>query len=70
MKSGLEKQFLDEMAKNPSNWKGPFYFNRRDPRVLVPKMNPSMGWTLNFGSTVSFFALGAIFVILVLSIIF
>jgi uncharacterized membrane protein len=24
-----------------------FYSNPRDPRLIVPKMNPIMGWTVN-----------------------
>jgi len=24
-----------------------FYNNPRDPRLIVPKMNPMMGWTVN-----------------------
>jgi hypothetical protein len=25
-----------------------FYFNRKDPRIIVPKRISSMGWTMNF----------------------
>lgn len=50
MKTKLSKEILDKMSKNPDNWKGVFYFNRKDPRLLVPKLNPAMGWTLNFAS--------------------
>lgn len=35
---------------NPNNWRGIFYVNRKDKRLLVPKQVPSMGWTLNFGN--------------------
>jgi uncharacterized membrane protein len=40
MKSNLNIQFLDTMSKDLGNWKGPFYFNRKDPRLLVPKLRP------------------------------
>lgn len=50
MKKKPEDQLLDNMIKNPANWKGVFYVNPRDPRVFVPKINPGMGWTLNFGN--------------------
>jgi uncharacterized membrane protein len=50
MKINLDQQILDTMSKDPGNWKGPFYFNRKDPRLLVPKLYPSLGWTLNFAS--------------------
>ncbi len=45
MKSKLEKAILDTMSKNPNNWKGVFYFNPKDPRLLVRKINPRMGWS-------------------------
>ena len=50
MKKKLEEQLLDNIRKNPENWKGVFYVNRKDPRIFVPKLNPRMGWTLNFGN--------------------
>lgn len=31
-------------------WHGLFYVNRFDSRILVPKRNKMMGWTLNFGN--------------------
>lgn len=27
---------------------GIFYFNKADKRVIVPKINQSLGWTINF----------------------
>jgi uncharacterized membrane protein len=54
MKTNIKKEILDTMSRNPSNWKGIFYFNRRDPRIIVPKLNPSLGWTLNFASPYSY----------------
>lgn len=67
MKTLLEKEILDTMSKNPSNWKGIFYFNRKDPRLLVPKLNPSMGWTLNFASPYAFLFLIALILIIIAS---
>ena len=67
MKSIYNNEYLDEMSKNPGNWKGPFYFNRRDPRLLVPKLNKSLGWTLNFsrpGAYIAIFALIALIIII------
>ena len=34
---------------NPANWGGAmgFYSSRADSRLVVPKPNASMGWTLN-----------------------
>jgi uncharacterized membrane protein len=37
------------MNINPENYKwGLLYFNRSDYRIIVPKINKRMGWTLNF----------------------
>jgi uncharacterized membrane protein len=60
MKKIPDKQFLDTMSRNTNYWRGPFYFNRRDPRLLVPKLHPSMGWTLNFANTFSWVAVVAL----------
>jgi len=67
MKTKLEKEILDTMSKNLNNWKGIFYFNHRDPRILVPKFNPAMGWTLNFASPYSYLFLIAIVLIVIAS---
>jgi uncharacterized membrane protein len=66
MKSIPDKEFLDNMSKDPSNWKGIFYFNNRDPRLLVPKLHPSLGWTLNFANPASYIALAAIIFVAIL----
>ncbi len=66
MKTNPGKQFLDTMSKEPGNWKGPIYFNRKDPRLMVPKFNPVMGWTFNFASPYAYITLGAILLIVVL----
>jgi uncharacterized membrane protein len=67
MKTKPDKQFLDVMSKDPGNWRGPFYFNRRDPRLMVPKLHPSLGWTLNFASPRSYFVIAAIIAIIILT---
>lgn len=50
MKNEINKELMDAMRKNPDNWKSIFYINRRDPRLIVAKLNPTMGWTINFGN--------------------
>jgi uncharacterized membrane protein len=55
-----DKQFLDFMSRDTNHWRGPVYSNRRDPRLLVPKLHPSMGWTLNFANPVSWVAIVAL----------
>jgi len=64
MKKKLEKEIIDSMNKNPNNWKGIFYVNSKDPRIIVPKINPLMGWTLNFGHKITI--AGIIMIILIL----
>jgi uncharacterized membrane protein len=54
MKTRLDKETLNAMSRNPDNWKGVFYVNRKDPSLIVPKLYPSMGWTLNFASPYSY----------------
>jgi uncharacterized membrane protein len=66
----LEKEMRKPMTDNPNNYKGPFYFNAKDYRLLVPKSNPSLGWTLNFASPYSYITFAAIAVIVVLTIVF
>jgi uncharacterized membrane protein len=70
MKTKLENAILDSMSKNPNNWKGIFYFNSKDPRILVRKINPSMGWSFNFASPYSYIALTCIVLITIASIVF
>ena len=34
---------------DPDNWTI-IYFSKKDSRTWVPKRNPKLGWTINFGS--------------------
>jgi len=63
MKIDKDKQILDAMSKDPSNWRGPFYYNRKDPRLVVPKLQPYLGWTFNFASPYSYITMIAVIVI-------
>jgi uncharacterized membrane protein len=38
---------------DPGKWFGPFYFNKEDSRIIVPKLNPSLGGTFNMASPYS-----------------
>ena len=60
MKSRAGKEIENTMNKNPNNWKGIFYFNKQDYRIIVPKKNPYLGWTLNFASPYTYIFLLAI----------
>jgi uncharacterized membrane protein len=66
----LEKEMRKPMTDNPNNWRGPFYFNRKDYRLLVPKSNPSLGWTLNFASPYTYATIAIIAIIVALSVYF
>jgi len=45
------KEQLDAWTKDPNNWKwGLFYYNKEDKRIMPPKKNPAMGWTINFAN--------------------
>jgi len=70
MKNKIEKEILDSMSRDPGNWVGTFYVNRKDPRLIVPKMNPMLGWTFNFASFYSWLAIFAIILVIVLSSFF
>jgi len=67
MKTKLDQAILDSMSKNPNNWKGIFYFNRKDQRLIVPKLYPYMGWTFNFASPYSYITLFCIILIIIAS---
>ncbi len=67
MKTKHDKEILNSMSKNPNNWRGIFYFNRKDRRLIVPKFDPSMGWTLNFSSPYSYLFIIAIILIIIAS---
>jgi len=60
-----KKENYDIMHKNPNNWKGIFYVNSKDPRIIVPKLYPALGWTLNFGNKYAYISIIAIVLIIV-----
>jgi len=70
MKTKLEKAILDSMIQNPNNWKGIFYHNPNDPRVLVRKIKYGRGWSFNWASPYSYISLACIITITILAIVF
>lgn len=55
------KETLEKWHKDPKNWKyGQFYYNKEDQRLLPPKRQEWMGWTVNFANTKSILFLVAI----------
>jgi len=64
-KKKREDEYLNTMSKDPTNWYGPFYVNRKDPRLIVPKYNPARGYTFNFASPYAYVIIVAIVLIMV-----
>jgi uncharacterized membrane protein len=62
MKKDNTIQNPELMSKDPENWRGIFYFNKKDSRLIVPKLNPVFGWTFNFGSLKAILIIVAIIV--------
>ena len=67
MNKKLNKEILDEMSKDLSNWKGPVYFNRKDYRLMVPKRSPAFGWTINFANPYVYIIIIAFILIVIVS---
>ena len=55
------------MSKDPGNWHGPFYLNQKDPRLIVPKQVPALGWTFNFASPLAYLTLFIVALIVIAS---
>ncbi len=64
MRTKIQKEILSNMHKDPSHWRGVFYFNRKDPRLMVPKIT-STGWTFNFASIWTYVFIIAVILIIV-----
>jgi len=62
----------DKWSQDPNNWVwGIFYYNKEDKRLLPPKKNPMMGFTINFANpkSVLFFIGALLFFIYIVSMI-
>jgi uncharacterized membrane protein len=64
----MDQQGADEQEwKNQDNWAGPAYcrcyFSKKDRRLWVPKSNPNLGWTVNFGHQYGFLTLMVILMV-------
>ena len=71
MKDFKNERQYDFWHKDPNNWRaGIFYFNKKDPRVRVPKRNPMLGWTLNFGNPISYLILASLIILIAVSLKF
>jgi len=59
------------MLDNPNNWRGIFYFNKDDYRIIVPKKQKVLGWTLNWAQPKTYlFLLTVVFIIVSFVLIF
>ena len=48
-------------------WVYSFYINRFDSRIIVPKRNRMMGWTLNFGNPYTYLLIAIIVALIIIS---
>jgi uncharacterized membrane protein len=54
------------METNPENYKWGFlYFDPKDSRVILPKVNRLLGGTLNFGNPITYIILAAFIALLI-----
>lgn len=58
------KTDIDRELRNPDNYRfGVFYFNKKDKRVVVPKLDSYRGWTFNFGNILTYVIISALVLI-------
>jgi len=48
---------------------GGFYFNTKDSRIILPKRNQWMGYTLNFVSPYSYLIISGVILLVILMVI-
>ena len=54
------------MKTNPEYYKwGIFYYNPKDSRVILPKVNRMLGWTFNFGNPITYVIILAFVLLLI-----
>jgi uncharacterized membrane protein len=57
----MDQNTNEQEWKDEGNWVGPLYcrcyFSKKDSRLWVPKSNPTLGWTINFGHKYGFITL-------------
>ena len=60
----MTRKELDELWASPNNW-SLVYRCAKEPRVIVPRRHPWMGWTINFAHPLAWAALMVMVVIAV-----
>ena len=64
MKSKFKPDNFTRPETNPEHYKwGIFYFNPQDTRIILPKRNQWMGWTLNFANLWTYVIFGTFIII-------
>jgi uncharacterized membrane protein len=67
MKTRFNPSNINRKEMNPEHYKwGIFYFNPDDKRIILPKRNQWMGWTLNFANLWTYVIFGAFIIIAIL----
>ena len=69
MDSQFDQYKMDKMKNDPMNYKwGVFYFNRKDSRIILPRRNKIMGWTLNFANPFTYLLITGFIALIVLMV--
>lgn len=64
------KETQERWSNDPNNWIWDiFYYNKDDKRLLPPKRNALMGWTVNFANTNSVFLFALLMLIVFILIL-
>lgn len=53
-----------------SSWRDPFINNKKDPRLMIPRPHPRVGWTLNFGQPLTWIFLIVLVLVVILCAVF
>jgi len=64
VKEKFTAEQLEGFWRDPANWRRGIYRCAADPRVIVPKRVPWMGWTINFAHRSAWPVLLAVFLLL------
>ncbi len=60
----MTPEYLEDLWRDPRNHRWGCYYCKADPRAIVPKRIPWMGWTLNFARPSAIPALALILALL------
>jgi uncharacterized membrane protein len=61
---------FDPMIDDPENYRLViFYFNRKDKRVIVPKRNRMLGWTVNFAHPYAYWWMAGIVAFIIFALV-